>query len=77
MTKKKINSYINDLINFNIENNTDVLGLKNIIYKKYHKSYKKFKDKNIYEIAKININTNVHLYKYGNIYKSFSGGSHE
>ena len=34
-------------------------------------------DKNIYEIAKININTNVHLYKYGNIYKSFSGGSHE
>ena len=35
------------------------------------------KDKNIYEIAKININTNVHLYKYGNIYKSFSGGSHE
>lgn len=77
ITKKKINSYINDLINFNMENNTDVLGLKNIIYKKYHKSYKKFKDKNIYEIAKININTNVYLYKYGNIYKSFSGGSHE
>ena len=34
ITKKKINSYINDLINFNMENNTDVLGLKNIIYKK-------------------------------------------
>ena len=48
-----------------------------MIYKKYYKSYKIFKDENIYKIAKININTNVYLYKYGNIYKSFSGGNHE
>lgn len=76
-TKKEIEKYINNLINFNKEHDTDLLGLKNIIYKKHNKVYKNYKDKNIYDIADFNININVYLYRYGNTYRSFSGGSHE
>lgn len=76
-TKKEIEKYINNLINFNKEHDTDLLGLKNIIYKKHNKVYKNYKDKNIYDIADFNIKINVYLYKYGNTYRSFSGGTHE
>ena len=76
-TKKEIEKYINNLINFNKEHDTDLLGLKNIIYKKHNKEYKNYKDKNIYDIADFNIKINVYLYKYGNTYRSFSGGAHE
>ena len=76
-TKKEIEKYINNLINFNKEHDTDLLGLKNIIYKKHNKEYKNYKDKNIYDIADFNIKINVYLYRYGNTYRSFSGGAHE
>ena len=76
-TKKEIEKYINNLINFNKEHDTDLLGLKNIIYKKHNKEYKNYKDKNIYDITDFNIKINVYLYRYGNTYRSFSGGAHE
>ena len=51
------------------ENNTDVLGLGNMIYKNYFKDYNKYKDKNIYEIANFKIEIDNKMYRYGNINK--------
>lgn len=71
---KEIEKYIDELIKFNIDNDTDILGLKNKIYKYYYDDYDKYKDKNIYEIANINKNVNVEVYRYGSIYRSALGG---
>ncbi len=65
----KIKNYIKDLINYSKNSNTDTLGLKNIIYKNYYKSYDKFKNKNIYKEANIKININNKMYRFGNINK--------
>ena len=61
-----LNTYIDSLINFCKENNADILGLKNMIYKNYKKEYKNYKDKNIYEIANFKKDTNIKIYRYGN-----------
>lgn len=69
-TEEEVKRYINHLINFNKENNVDTLNIKNKIYKNYYKKYKEYENKNIYEIAEINTNVTVNLYRYGNTYKS-------
>ncbi len=70
---KTIKEYIESLIDLCKENNADIIGLKNIIYKYHFKNYSEFKDKNIYEIADIKININTKLYRYGNLYRSTKG----
>ncbi len=49
------------------ENDADILGLKDLIYKKYPKKYQNYQDNNIYEIANFNINVTSNIYKEGNI----------
>lgn len=49
------------------ENDADILGLKDLIYKKYPKNYQNYQDNNIYEIANFNINVTSNIYKEGNI----------
>lgn len=50
-------------------NNADVLGLKDLIYKKYNKQYEKYKNENIYEIANFNVKVTSNIYKEGNTSK--------
>lgn len=64
---KSFNDYIDELIRYSKNNNVDPLGLGNLIYKNYPKEYVKFKNKNIYEISKINIKVNSRMYVHGNI----------
>ena len=66
---KEIKKYINSLIDYYKENNADVLGLGNMIYKNYFKDYNKYKNKNVYELAKFNIKIDNKMYRYGNINK--------
>lgn len=74
---KELKKYVEELIKFCKENNTDVIGLKNIIYKKYYKQYDKYKDKNIYELAEIKLDIKSNVFRYGNVHKGFSGGNNE
>ncbi len=48
------------------QDNADILGIKDLIYKKHPKKYKNYQDKNIYEISKFNINVTTNIYKEGN-----------
>ena len=73
LINKEIKKYLNDLIETCKTNNIDILGLEKMIYKKYYKEYDNFKNKNIYEIAKINLNVNSKLFRYGNVYRSTEG----
>lgn len=73
LSNENLTKKIEDLISFSKENNIDILGLNNEIYKHYYKEYENYKDKNIYEIAKINVKVDVHIYKYGNISKTLGG----
>lgn len=66
---KELKNYVQSLIDYSKENNVDVLGLGNMIYKNYFKDYDKYKDKNIYEIANFNIKIDNKMYRYGNINK--------
>jgi len=66
---KELREYINSLINYSKENNVDILGLGNMIYKNYNNEYKKYKDKNLYEIADFNIKINNKMYRHGSINK--------
>lgn len=70
---KEVNKKIKDNIDLLLakckKNDTDILGLKDIIYKKYNKEYRKYKDKNIYEIANFNIEVTSQIYKEGNTYQ--------
>lgn len=66
---KELKTYIQSLIDYSKENNADVLGLGNMIYKNHFKDYEKYKDKNIYEIANFNIKIDNKMYRYGNINK--------
>lgn len=63
-----IKGYIQELLDFSKENNVDVLGLKNMIYKKKHKYYEQYKDENIYEVADIDIDIDVNLFRHGTTY---------
>lgn len=65
----EIEKYIQSLIKYCKENNTDILGLKNMIYKNYFKDYDKYKNKNIYEIANFKVKIDNKMYRYGNINK--------
>lgn len=76
-TIKDIKKYIKELIHFSKEKNTDILGIGNNIYKFNHKEYKKYKDKNLYEDTKFNINVNVKIYRYGNTHTGTIGGNYE
>lgn len=69
ITNNYIKEKTNDLINYSIDNNVDLFGLKNILYKYKYREYKKYKDNNLYNISKININVNTSVYRYGNISK--------
>lgn len=60
---------IESLITYSKKENTDILGLKSIIYKNYNNKYSEYKDKNIYELADFNINVNNKMYRFGNINK--------
>lgn len=77
IANKKIKEYVESLIKFNKDNDTDILGLKGMIYKHYNKDYKKYKDLNIYDIADIDINSKIDIYRYGHIYRGIVGGYNE
>lgn len=64
--EKSLGSYVDSLINFCKENNADVLGLRNMIYKNYNSDYKNYKDKNIYEMANFKKDIKIRIYRYGN-----------
>lgn len=68
-----LTSYIKELLTTCKENNIDVLGIKNIIYKNNNSSYERFEYLNLYEVAKFNINVNTQIFRYGNIYRSTKG----
>lgn len=65
----EINKYITDLLNYCKTNNTDILGLGNMIYKNYYKDYKKYQNINLYEKINFKININNKIYRHGNINK--------
>ena len=72
-----IKEYITNLINYSKKTNTDILGIKNKIYKHYPKKYNQYKNQNIYETINININTKIKLFRYGNSNTSDYGGNNE
>lgn len=65
----KLKSYIYSLINYSSDNNTETLGLKNMIYRNYYKDYPRFKNKNIYKDARFSIDITNNMYRFGNINK--------
>lgn len=65
--KNELNNYINDLINYCKETNTDPLGIGNNIYKNYYHEYSKYKNQNLYKNIKVNIKTK--MYRSGNTNK--------
>lgn len=65
--ENELKSYFESLIKYCKETNTDILGIGNMIYKNYYKEYKKYENKNLYEIASININIKSKMYRYGKI----------
>ena len=76
VTNKYIKDKIDNFLNYSKENNLDLIGLKNIIYKYKYKEYEKYKNENIYEKSIININVKTDIYRYGNISK-VTGGNNE
>lgn len=68
ITNNYIKEKVNNLIKYSIDNDTDLLGLRNILYKYKYKEYDKYKD-NIYNKSIININVDTNIYRYGNISK--------
>ena len=73
-TNAKLYDYINELIKFCQDNNVDLLGIKENIYKNHYKNYKNFKDKDINDLYQnIEIKVNTKINRYGNIYKGIGG----
>lgn len=68
-TNKELYKYINSLIEYCKENNADLLGIENEIYKNYFKEYKKYKDIELYKKSHIKINIENKFYRHGNINK--------
>lgn len=67
--EKELNSYIYSLLKYSKEENVDILGLGNMIYRNHYKEFDKYKNKNLYEIANIKVKTNIKMYSFGNINK--------
>ncbi|MBQ6546518.1 MAG: Ger(x)C family spore germination protein [Bacilli bacterium] len=67
--KKELEDYIQSLINYCKETDSDILGLKNIIYKNYYKEYKNYKNLNLYTESNIKINIKTKIYRSGSINK--------
>lgn len=70
--KEKMKDYVFSLLNYCKENDVDILGIKNSIYKHYPKQYNNFKNVNIYEIADFNVDIDIKLYRYGNTHYGVS-----
>ncbi len=68
--ENEVNYYIDHLMTFCGDNDIDLVGLKQLIYKSHYKDYKKYKDINLYKESDIKITSDVSLYRYGNTYKS-------
>lgn len=66
-TQKELESYIDSLLDYCKETDTDVLGIGNNIYRNYYKDYRKYKSNNLYKNVKINVKTK--LYRSGNTNK--------
>lgn len=66
---KELENYTYELINYCKDNNTDILGIGNTIYKNYYNDYNKYKDKNFYEEANFKVKVTNKVYRYGNINK--------
>lgn len=71
---RTLKSYIEELLDFCKEEEVDILGLKNTIYKKFNKEYEKFEEVNIYEKANFNIDVTTYLFRHGTIYNGAIGG---
>lgn len=69
LIETELKEYVISLINYSKETNTDVLGIKNNIYKNYPKEYKKYKHSNLYNISNIKINIDANIYRSGNTNK--------
>ncbi len=67
--KGELKKYIKSLINYCKDEDVDVLGIGNMIYKNYYKDYDKYKDKNLYDIANFNISIDSKMYRFGKIRK--------
>ena len=73
----ELKKYVDSLINFSKISKTDILGIKNKIYKFYTNKYDLYKDSNVYESANIIVNTNAKLFRYGNSNTGNYGGHNE
>lgn len=73
----ELKKYVDSLIDFSKISKTDILGVKNKIYKFYNKKYDLYKDSNVYERANIVVNTNAKLFRYGNSNTGNYGGHNE
>lgn len=73
----ELKKYVDSLINFSKVSKTDILGVKNKIYKFYTNKYDLYKDSNVYESANIIVNTNAKLFRYGNSNTGNYGGHNE
>lgn len=73
----ELKKYVDSLINFSKISKTDILGVKNKIYKFYTNKYDLYKDSNVYESANIIVNTNAKLFRYGNSNTGNYGGHNE
>jgi len=65
----ELENYVNSLINYSIENNVDILGIGNQIYKNYYKSYDNYKYRNLYKESNFNIKIDNKMYRHGSINK--------
>lgn len=73
----ELKKYVDSLINFSKTSKTDILGVKNKIYKFYTNKYDLYKDSNVYESTNIIVNTNAKLFRYGNSNTGNYGGHNE
>ncbi len=73
----ELKKYVDSLINFSKVSKTDILGVKNKIYKFYTNKYDLYKNSNVYESANIKVNTNAKLFRYGNSNTGNYGGHNE
>ena len=73
----ELKKYVDSLISFSKISKTDILGVKNKIYKFYTNKYDLYKDSNVYESANIIVNTNAKLFRYGNSNTGNYGGHNE
>ena len=73
----ELKKYVDSLINFSKVSKTDILGVKNKIYKFYTNKYDLYKNSNVYESANIIVNTNAKLFRYGNSNTGNYGGHNE